>query len=121
MSPPIELMTACMCVYMSECEVCCAGSVDFSDSDEEEENVAGISDSTSALSSFPVDSWEDTWDDSDAPVSQEVSCCSSAYPQSFHKPAVSHQACCLTGPTPETGCRYMQPQHIQTQALVGLD
>lgn len=24
------------------------------------------------LTSFPVDSWEDTWDDSDAPVSQEV-------------------------------------------------
>jgi len=42
----------------------CAGSVDFSDSDEEDENIAGISDSNGGLSSFPVDSWEDTWDDS---------------------------------------------------------
>lgn len=50
----------------------CAGSVEFSDSDEEDENIAGISDSNGGLSSFPVDSWEDTWDDSDAPVSQEV-------------------------------------------------
>ena len=50
----------------------CAGSVDFSDSDEEDENIAGISDSNGGLSSFPVDSWEDTWDDSDAPVSHEV-------------------------------------------------
>ncbi|KAA6426332.1 MAG: serine threonine- phosphatase 6 regulatory subunit 3-like isoform X2 [Trebouxia sp. A1-2] len=47
------------------------GSVDFSDSDEEDENIAGVSDN-GGLSSFPVDSWEDTWDDSDAPVSQEA-------------------------------------------------
>lgn len=54
----------------------CTGSVDFSDSDEEDENVAGMSNSTNGgLSSFPVDNWEDTWDDSDTPVHHEVSMC----------------------------------------------
>ena len=50
------------------------GSVDFSDSDEEDERVGvGMSHrQDEGLTSFPVDSWEDTWDDSDAPVSQEV-------------------------------------------------
>ena len=49
------------------------GSVDFSDSDEEDENGASTSNGhDEGLSSFPVDSWEDSWDDSDAPVSQEV-------------------------------------------------
>lgn len=68
-----NLQTQGMCLigYCSGC----AGSVDFSDSDEEDENIAGVSDN-GGLSSFPVDSWEDTWDDSDAPVSQEVRCSS---------------------------------------------
>ena len=50
------------------------GSVEFSDSDEEDERVGpGLGNShVEELTSFPVDSWEDTWDDSDAPVSQEV-------------------------------------------------
>ena len=50
------------------------GSVEFSDSDEEDERVGpGIaSRHDEGLTSFPVDSWEETWDDSDAPVSQEV-------------------------------------------------
>ena len=50
------------------------GSVEFSDSDEEDERVGpGLGNShVEDLTSFPVDSWEDTWDDSDAPVSQEV-------------------------------------------------
>ena len=50
------------------------GSVEFSDSDEEDERVGpGLGNShDEGLTSFPVDSWEDTWDDSDAPVSQEV-------------------------------------------------
>lgn len=52
------------------------GSVEFSDSDEEDERVGvGMSNRhDEGLTSFPVDSWEDTWDDSDAPVSQEVHC-----------------------------------------------
>ncbi|KAL3130903.1 hypothetical protein ABBQ38_000230 [Trebouxia sp. C0009 RCD-2024] len=44
------------------------------DSDEEDERVGvGMSNRhDEGLTSFPVDSWEDTWDDSDAPVSQEA-------------------------------------------------
>ena len=50
------------------------GSVEFSDSDEEDERVGpGLGNGhDEGLASFPVDSWEDSWDDSDAPVSQEV-------------------------------------------------
>lgn len=50
------------------------GSVEFSDSDEEDDRVGpGLSNNhDEGLTSFPVDSWEDTWDDSDAPVAQEV-------------------------------------------------
>ena len=50
------------------------GSVEFSDSDEEDDRVGpGLGNShDEGLTSFPVDSWEDTWDNSDAPISQEV-------------------------------------------------
>lgn len=47
------------------------GSVEFSDSDEEDENAVSSSNADGGgLSSFAVDSWEDTWDDSDTPVTQ---------------------------------------------------
>ena len=46
------------------------------DSDEEDDSAAnGNALDHGGLASFPVDNWEDTWDDSDAPASGQV-CCS---------------------------------------------
>ena len=45
------------------------------DSDEEDDSAAnGNALDPGGLASFPVDNWEDTWDDSDAPVSGQVCC-----------------------------------------------
>lgn len=43
------------------------------DSDEEDDSATnGNGLDHGGLASFPVDNWEDTWDDSDAPVSGQV-------------------------------------------------